>query len=150
MLTRAFFAALGVAVVVAALWYVVAPPRGVDGYRERASSTAEALRSQVQTARIWLRTVARDDTLLTSASVGLWEAEEDASAVASGFEGYDPPRGADELRADLSGLADETTSALGDLRIAAHRGDWGTLPRLAEPLPRLADRLQALARRAQP
>lgn len=150
MLSRSLVAIAIAVVVVAALWYVVAPPRDVDGYRERASLTAETLRSQVQTSRIWLRTLARDDTLRTSASVGLREAEEDASAAAASFERYDPPHGTDPLRARLSALAGETTTVLGDIRIAAHRDEWGRLDELGEPLPALADRLEALARRAQP
>ncbi len=42
-----------IAATVAALWYVTAPPKGVDGYRERAAATAETLVSQVETARLW-------------------------------------------------------------------------------------------------
>jgi hypothetical protein len=150
MLPRALSAVAVVAVVLASLWYVIAPPRGVDSYRERASITTGTLRSQVQTARIWLRTLARDDTLRTSAGVGLREADEDASAAAASFEGYDPPRGTDALRARLSTLAEETTTVLGDLRIAAQRDEWDRLDEIGQPLPALAGRLDALARRAQP
>jgi hypothetical protein len=150
MPSRALSVVAIAAVVGVGLWYVVAPPRSVDGYRERASSTAEVLRSQVQTARIWLRTLARGDALRTSARVGLRESEEDASAAAEGFQRFDPPVGTDAVRAGLSELSSQTTARLADIRIAADRGQWARLPQLGGRLPALADRLRRFAQRAQP
>ena len=135
-------------IVVASLWYVQAPPRSPGGYRDRVSASAETLRSQVQTARLTIRAVRSGDSTHPAASVSLKEAEEDADKAAAAFAGYDPPRGTSDLRSDLTTLGDEVTSALSDLRIAAARGEWQSLPQVAAPLPKLSERLDQLARRA--
>ena len=143
---------LGVAVAVlafASLWYVEAPPRSATAYREEAVNTTETLRSQVQTARIWLRTLDRDDSTRAAAAIGFREAEEDANKATSSFESYDPPAGADQLRSEVTTLASDVTTALAELRIAAHRGQWDALPGRAAPLPELSKRLDELKKRAQ-
>lgn len=135
--------------VLACLWYVQAPPRSADAYRERAVKTAETLRSQVQTTRIWLRTVADDESTRPAASVGFREAEEDAGNAASTFESYDPPTGTDALRRRLTTLAGEVTEALAQVRIAAHRGQWRELPQRGAALAELSERLDELEEQAK-
>jgi hypothetical protein len=130
-----------VAVAAAALWYVTAPPKGVDGYRERAAATAETLRSQVQLARIWVEAVEDDESTQTAALVGLEETELDAGSASSTFESYQPPSELVGLRSEFTSLADEATAALGELRVAAQQHEWSRVPELAEPLPDLAKRL---------
>lgn len=143
--------AIGIGVAVAAaLWYLVAPPRSPDSYREHAAKTLETLRSQVQTARLWEESVQRDDVFRSSATVGFEEAEADANKAASSFEGYEPPAGTEDVRSDVSDIAAETTSALAELRIAARRGDWAAVHERAAPLGPLADRLEALAQAVRP
>jgi len=137
-------------VMLASLWYVQAPPRSAGAYRERAADAADALRSQVQTTRIWLRTVARDESTRQAASVGFREAEEDAAAVAAAFEGYDPPSETDALRQAVSRAGDRTVASLAEVRIAAHRGEWQALPRRRDALAELARRLDELEQQAQP
>ena len=139
-----------VAVVGAALWYVTAPPKGADGFRERAAATAETMRSQVQTVRIWVRTLAEGDATHAAAAVAFTEAEEDAAAAASQFESYEPPTGTLKLRSALTGLATDTTDTLASIRIAAEQERWGSLGRLTDPLPTLATELQHLEERAEP
>ena len=131
------------------LWYVQTPPRTAGDYRERAGMTAELLRSQAESARLWVSAVEADRTPRQTATVGLREAEEDAVEVAAEFAGWDPPtRALRELRSELTAAADETTSALGAIRIATEDERWDELGALAQPLTRLAERLERLARTA--
>ena len=141
--------ALGV-VVVAALWYLQAPPRSVEAYRERAADTAETLRSQVQTARLWSREVQGGRATRQAAAVAFREAEEDAEATASEFARYVPPQETEELRTALTSLAHEVTDALAELRFVAERGEWEQLEQQSVPLEPLAQRLERLAARASP
>lgn len=139
-----------IALVAAALWYVTAPPKGVDGYRERAAATAEALVSQVETARLWARAEEEGKALRATVLVGFEETEEDAESAASRFESYEPPDGVAALREELTDLATEATEALAALRIAAQQERWADVPELSRPLPELSERLTALEERAEP
>ncbi len=134
----------------AALWYLTAPPKGEDGYRERAASSTETIRSQVQIARIWVETFEDGESTGAAALVGLEEAERDASSAANEFEGFEPPAGLVDLRAGFSSLAAETTDRLGSLRIAAQQEEWERLDELAAPLPDLAERLKRFEEAAEP
>ncbi len=150
---RRTWAVVGVAVgglVLASMWYVQAPPRTVGDYRERAAMTVETLRSQVESARLWVRTLEQERTTRQAAAVALREADEDASAAASEFAGWDPRGDTRALRSEITALAADVTKALAALRISAEDGQWAALPQLAAPLPRLSDSLERLARRTDP
>ncbi len=134
--------------ILASLWYVQAPPRTAGAYRERAVKTAESLRSQVQTTRIWLSSLADDESTRPAASVAFREAEEDADKAAATFARYDPPVGTDALRSRLTSLATEVTDALAQVRIAAHRGRWEKLPERRGSLAKLSKRLDDLRKEA--
>jgi hypothetical protein len=134
----------------AALLYVTAPPRGLDGYRERAAYTTEALGSQVQTALLWAETRDDDKALAPATLVAFEEAEVDAATAASSFEGFTPPSGGERWRTRFVALAAEVDDALARLRIAADRGRWEEMPALSEPLPRLARELARFEERAEP
>jgi hypothetical protein len=134
--------------VLGSFWYVQAPPRTVGDYRERAALTVETLRSQVESARLWVQALEEERTLRPTALVGLREADEDASTAAAEFAGWDPRGDTRRLRSQIATLAAEVTDALGALRVEAEDGQWDALPELAAPLPRLSDRLQALAEQA--
>ncbi|MDQ3875525.1 MAG: hypothetical protein M3322_08300 [Actinomycetota bacterium] len=134
--------------VLAAIWYVAAPPRTVGDYRERSGMTVETLRSQVETARLWTRAVENDRVTREAATVAFREAEEDASAATSEFAAWDPRGDTRDLRSRITRLASEVIDSLAKLRIAVEDGRWDALPRLAAPLPRLADRLERVARTA--
>jgi hypothetical protein len=140
----------GVLVTAAALAYVVAPPKGLDGYRESAAASAKTLGSQVETATLWSQVLDQGKTTTPAALVGLEEAEEDAKATASGFEGYEPPAGAAVLRSRFAALAGEAISALAGLRVAAQQGHWDQVARLSAPLPGLSDELARFEERAEP
>jgi hypothetical protein len=72
----------------ASLWYMEAPPRTVGDYRERAAMTVERLRSQVQTATLWVGEVEEGNATREAATVAFREAEKDAAAAASEFAGW--------------------------------------------------------------
>jgi hypothetical protein len=141
---------IAIALVGVALWYVTAPPKGVDGYRERAAATAETLVSQLETARLWAEVEEEGKALRATVLVGFEESEEDAEAAAGQFEGYEPPDGAADLREELTGLAGEATEALAALRIAAQQERWEDVRELSRPLPELSAKLSALEERAEP
>jgi hypothetical protein len=146
-------AALAFAAILAiagALAYITAPPKGLDGYRERAAATAETLGSQVETALIWAE--ARDAGKSTSAAalVGFEETEEDANAAASSFAGYELPDGGAGLRSRLVALAEEVGAALAELRIAAQQERWEEIAALSAPLPGLSEELSQFEERVEP
>ena len=144
-----WFAIPVVALVAASAWYMQAPPRTVGSYRDRAASTTEALRSQVQTARLWVGALEDGEATRQAASVAFRETDADAEAALSRFAGYTPPGGTEELRSAVTAVGQEVSAALAMLKIAADRGEWDDLPRLADPLAPLARRLQTLERAAE-
>jgi hypothetical protein len=140
----------GALVAVAAVAYVVAPPKGLDGYRESAAASAKALGSQIETAALWSEVLDQGKTTTPAAKVGLEGAEEDAKATASEFESYEPTAGAAALRSRFAALAGEATTALADLRLAAQQGRWDEVPKLSAPLPVLSNQLARFEERAEP
>jgi hypothetical protein len=144
-------AALGVILIAtAAVWYLSAPPKGEDGYRERAASTAETLRSQVEVVRIWVDAVTDAKVTHAAADVGLEQAESDAVAATSQFERYEPPSSLVGLETEFSSLAATVSDALTALRAAAQQEEWERLGDLARPLPQLALQLDAFEERIEP
>lgn len=136
--------------IAAALAYITAPPKGLDGYRERAAATAGSLRSQVETARIWADTRIAGRATSAAALVGFEETENDAIAAAAKWEGYEPPDGGLRLRRRFAPLAGDVTNALARLRIAAQMERWDELRALSEPLPGLSRELSRFEERAEP
>ena len=117
--------------------------RSLADYREKAANTAEAMTSSLETARIAIEASLRGKTLSRYLSLVLSESEVDARSIAESFERVQPPGGAEtgELRAGLTTLLTECTSILADLRIAAYRGDQGSLRGMLGGLGRLRERL---------
>jgi hypothetical protein len=146
----AFVALVAVLIVAGAVWYVIAPPKGADGYRERAAHTTEGIRSQVQSARIVVETFVDGELPNPATLVMLEEAERDTGAAASTFEGFEPPAGLEMQRSQFTRLAGRASDALADLRIAAQQEDWAALERLAQPLSALATRLQEFEEGVEP
>ena len=126
---RAVAAVAAIVAVFASLWYVQAPPRTQGDYRERAAITAQSLRSQVQTAELWVRELEQERVTLQAATVALREAEGDAVAAASELAVWDPRGDTRPLRSELTMLANAVTDALAELRIAAEGGRWDMLRR---------------------
>lgn len=143
-------AAALLAVLGAAIWYVSAPPKGRDGYLERVASTAETVRSQIQTARIWSETESDGEATRAAALVGFEEAERDGESALSEFESYEPAPGTLAVRQELVRLASEATSRLGEMRIAAQLEDWEEIEGISRRLPRLAEQLDQLEERTRP
>jgi hypothetical protein len=136
--------------VAGSLWYVTAPPKGDDGYRQRAASALETIHAQIQSARIWVETFEDAQATAAATQVGLEEAERDASETASDFERHEPPTGALELRSQFSSATDRAVAELGALRVASEQERWEDLGRLAEPLARRAAEIERLERAARP
>ncbi len=129
---------------------MTAPPKGVDGYRERAAASAETIRSQVQLARIWVASLEEDESTKAAARVGLEETDRDAASAISTFEAYEVPAALNDLHSAFGSLAGSATDALAALRIAAEQERWEELAGLARPLPSLAHRLRQFEERAEP
>lgn len=146
--------ALALALVVGvagAVWWGLHPPRTDAAYRSRTVETIEGLRSQVATAELWLTAVESGRSPVTSASVGLEEAETDATSLRSTFSSWQPPGPRTrQLRTEVTGLADQVVAALGEIRVAAHDGRWQQATELAPRLRRLDRRLERLEQEAQP
>lgn len=138
-----------IVIAAGALWYLAAPPKGEDGYRERAASSAETVRSQVQVARIWVETLEDAESTHAAVAVGLRQAEADALSAANQFESYEPPSGLVELRDRYSALATEATDALAALRVAAQDEEWERLGELSRPLAPIAAELEGLEEDAE-
>ena len=136
--------------VVFSIWWVQAPPRDETSYRESAETTIRKLSSRLETARLWVDELERGRVQKPAVKISLEEAETGASSALSRFEGYDPPRGLERLRSEVSTLGTRLESALGDLRIASEQGRWAELPTLAAGLPKLASRLDHLSDEVEP
>ena len=122
----------------------VGPARTTDDYTRKASTSVEDVHSAVETARLGVDAVARDRTTGPYASVLLGQAEKQASSVQSTFDSVQPPNhDADRLRDEVDSVLTEAVSVLGDVRIAARRGDNDGItaqgPALADISKRLSD-----------
>jgi hypothetical protein len=134
--------ALGLALLLLAAG-CTGPVRSEGVYASKATSTARAAASAVQTALLVVRQAAAGKLLGRTVAQTLAEAAGDAGDVQATFDAIQPPDGrADLLRGQLDGLLAPAVSALAELRTAARRGDTAELPRLAAPLPKLAQALQ--------
>ena len=141
---RALVAVCALAVLVAALWYAVWPPRTDEGYRHQAEQSVAKLHSQVATARLWGRELDRDHAFLTTVSLGLAETESDATSTLDQFAAYAPPPGYGPLRASVTDLGSKVEARLSELRIAARSGRVDEVVRLAAHLEPLLAELEDL------
>jgi hypothetical protein len=122
----------------------VGPARTTDDYTRKASTSVHDVHSAVETARLGVDAVAHDRTTGPYASVLLGQAEEQASSVQTTFDSVQPPNErADRLRDEVDVLLTQAVSVLGDVRIAARRGDnagvTGQGPALVDISKRLSD-----------
>jgi hypothetical protein len=137
----------GVLVSVLVLGACAPTARTLGPYRAKAAKTAEALESAVASDLLVIESVKRRHPTAAYVSVATSQAEDDASTAASSFLSIDPPGGdeATKLRDDLSDLVDQAQSAMGDVRIAGHRGDRAQLLEQEPPLRDLVKRLHDFA-----
>lgn len=133
-----------VVLVAGSVWFGQAPPRTRPAYEDRAAQTAISLRSQAKTMELWVRAVDDGQVTHAAAEIAAEEAETDAVAAAARFAEWDPPSGTDRLRDELTQISTEVNAILATLRIAAHRGQWAELPRVARQLGPVREQLSAI------
>ena len=137
---RTLMSVFALAVLVAALWYAVWPPRTDEGYRHQAEQSVAKLHSQVATAQLWGRELDRDHAFLRTVSLGLDEMESDATSTVDQFAAYSPPARYRSLRSSVTALGSKVEARLSELRIAARSGRVDEVVQLAARLdPLLAD-----------
>lgn len=135
----------------ACVWWGVHPPRTEETYRQESAHTVELLRSQVETARIWLEEKDAGKVTTFAVEVALTETETDAESVLSGYAAHQPPgREATRLRGDVTALGDRVVALLGSVRVDARAGRWAEAVAAAEDLAALSRELRVLRRRALP
>jgi hypothetical protein len=111
-------------------------------YRLKAANSAAAVLSAVNSARLGARLATDGKATGPYVSVLIAEAEDDALSVEGQFDSVQPPSAvADDVRAELDQLLAAATDILGDLRIAARRGQLSRLAEIAQPLRAVADDL---------
>ena len=138
-----------VAVVLLGLWYGLAPPRSDTAYEKSAADTAGFLHSQLATVQLWVDERPAN-VLDTSVVVAIEESESDANVTLKRFAGYDPPPGQEQLRTRLTSLGQQATTLLGEIRIAAHAGDWGRVAELSRKAKSPSTKLEELSKRVMP
>jgi hypothetical protein len=139
-------AALAAVVLTGCVSHPVGPARTFGKYEGKARTSAEAALSAVETARLAAEAAGRDHVFGPYLGQILGEQEESASGTQETFDSIQPPdRRADELRQRLDDLLAAAVSHLGELRIAARRGEPRTVARLAGSLAEDADRLSSFA-----
>lgn len=142
---------LAVLVLAASLWWGLHPPRTEDAYRRESASTAELLRSDVETAKLWLEASRAGKVTSAAAEVALAETETAAGRRASSYASYQPPTPASTaLRAEVTSLADQVVSMLGEVRVDARAGRWDDAYGATSDLARLSERLRDLQERVAP
>jgi hypothetical protein len=145
---RRVLAAAGLAfVTTAACTQVVGPARTSRDYELKAATTADSVRSSVQTARMLLEFGRRDDAFAAYLATMASESEDGASAATGTFSGIQPPDArSDRLRRRLLALLDPANEHLETVRIRARRTELGQPdPRLERALARDARRLDAFS-----
>ena len=129
----------------AAVWYGQAPPRSSESYRQRAEETAQTMRSQAQVVTFWVQASSTGRVTHQAAMVGIEDAAGDARATSARFAGWDPPPDLAGIRAEVTEAGNDLVTLLDAVRVAAHGGDWASLPQTAAQLGPLADQLEGLA-----
>lgn len=125
----------------------VGPARTTSTYRDKAVLTAQDALSQVQTVRLAVQTDQRGSMLHSYLEVMLEDAAEAIGSIQNTFDSIQPPNTdeADAIREDLDDLLADGVDGVAQLRIAARRGDSGTMRSVADDLADVADELRAFA-----
>ncbi|MBM7790353.1 hypothetical protein [Tenggerimyces flavus] len=112
-----------------------------------ASASAKTLRSDVESVRMIVETVSRDQAFLPFANVFVTDVEADLGGVDAAFMSRQPPtEESDKLRHQVGTMLQQATDAIEDVRIAIRRGDLAAIENAAEPLPKLSEQLDAFAK----
>ena len=124
----------------------VGPARTDDAYRGKAATTADHVRSSVETAIIGLQAADRHGLQSAYVSTLLAEAEDDAAASDDTFASIQPPSGrSDQVRREARAVVGEAVDELAQLRITSRRGDLSHLEPSVRRLQALASALDRLA-----
>jgi hypothetical protein len=122
----------------------VLPARSFGAYEEKAATTADAVLSAVENARLAIKAAREDRAFAPYVTTLLDEAEQDASGAQGTFGSIQPP---DDMSAALSDrlgpLLEHAVKAIGDLREAARGGRMADLARGETPLARASKDLGA-------
>jgi hypothetical protein len=116
--------------------------RGASVYQAKAAQTAEKMASAVATGEL-LATLAGDGKLLGPyASTAAADAEKEAEAIRSTFDGIQPPdQTSQDLGESLDQLLEPATSTLSEMRIVARQGRVRALAGFRDDLAQLTDEL---------
>ncbi|MCU1374567.1 MAG: hypothetical protein JWO68_1853 [Actinomycetia bacterium] len=136
--------ALVLLVAVAGCAHPVGPARTYGKYEGKATTTAEAALSNVETVRLVARTAAAGNAFGPYVGTVVSDAEESLDGLSGTFGSIQPPDGrADRLRDQLDQLLGDALDHVTDVRVAARRGRLATLDDTAAALAGDAEHLQA-------
>lgn len=114
-------------------------------YRNKVANTAQSAASALRTAELAVRVAAEGRAPDRYTSGVFSEMETTVTSISTGFGSVQPPSAeVITLRSEVMTLLDQSSTVLGDLRIAARMGDVDALPAIAAPLPELARRFTEL------
>jgi hypothetical protein len=125
-----------------------APALTTSAYVSKAANTAEEVVSASRT--VLLAAQIGDDrrSFPQTIAVTIADAETDAGSARDAFVSIQPPDAAsDQIRATLLPDVQRACDVIAEVRIAARRGDVGSLSQVAAPLEQLADELDGFATR---
>jgi hypothetical protein len=142
-------AAAGLVVIIAAvaLSGCVGHARTTGAYRGKATHTADAATSALQTALLAVQTSAKGNLLDPYLETVLSQAEDDFSSVEQQFDSIQPPNTAeaDRLRDRLDTLLTQGADTISQLRILSRRDDQAEMVQTAADIPAIVDKLNAFA-----
>jgi hypothetical protein len=132
-------------VVAACSSHPVGPARTFDDYERKASTTAAASLSAVETVRLAATAGADGKGFGPFLGQVVSDQEEDLSGVQGTFASIQPPGGAraDALRSELDDMISDSVDHVSDVRIAIRRGELGSLADVAKALDGDAERLRS-------
>jgi hypothetical protein len=122
--------------------------RTTGAYRGKASHTAKAAVSALQTALLAVQISHEGNMLGPYLETVLSRAEDDLGSVQQQFDSIQPPNTAeaDRLRSRLDALLSKGSDTLSQLRILSRRAEQAELEKTAEDIPDVVDALNDLAR----
>lgn len=137
---------VGLVGLVTALGGCVGHSRTTDDYRNKAVSTADQVRSSVETVRLAVQGALDDRAFGAYLSEVISQAEEDATAAVDALMVVQPPNHrSDAVRQEADDVTSAAVQLLSQARIAIRRGDTETLRELVEPLEQASADLAAFS-----
>jgi hypothetical protein len=135
---------LALLLVAAGCAHPVGPARTYGKYEGKATTTASAALSNVQTVRLAAEAASKGNAFGPYTGTVVSDAEESLSGLAGTFGSIQPPDGrADDLRDQLAQTLSDALDLVTDVRIAARRGALASLADTAAALAGDAEHLEA-------